>query len=143
MSKYFSIKEFTKSKIAQQNGIKNIPDTEIVKNLERLALELLDPVRVFLKRPVHINSGYRSVELNAAIGGTENSAHTLGCAADLVADQAEQLAILRFLADKDILFDQAIIYPNRGFIHLSLMPKGNRREFLISKIKGQYEKIFV
>jgi hypothetical protein len=81
LSPHFALIEFTRSPTAARLGIPNIPSLEHVANLERLALEL-EKVRALTGQPLHINSGYRCPELNAAVGGSPNSYHMAGCAAD-------------------------------------------------------------
>lgn len=44
----------------------------------------LQALRDHLGKPIHINSGYRSVAHNLAIGGASKSMHTHGMAADIV-----------------------------------------------------------
>ena len=55
------------------------------ENLQILA-EQLEVLREHFQKPITINSGYRSPEHNAKVGGTENSQHLLGKAADIVID---------------------------------------------------------
>jgi len=55
---------------------------EQIENLRRLCQSVLQPLRVHLKRPVVITSGYRSPALNRAIGGSPTSHHMQGRAAD-------------------------------------------------------------
>ena len=43
---------------------------------------LLQCIREHFGKPVHITSGYRTVEHNAAVGGSKSSQHLLGRAAD-------------------------------------------------------------
>ena len=61
---------------------------------------LLQCIREHFGKPVHITSGYRTAEHNAAVGGAKSSQHLLGRAADFyvegvpvatVADYAETL----------------------------------------------------
>ena len=61
---------------------------------------LLQCIREHFGKPVHITSGYRTAEHNAAVGGAKSSQHLLGRAADFwvegvpvatVADYAEKL----------------------------------------------------
>lgn len=47
-------------------------------------IQRLQKLRDFVGRPVHLNSGYRCVRHNAAVGGVRNSYHTRGAAADIV-----------------------------------------------------------
>ena len=46
-------------------------------------LEMLDRARHLAGVPFKINSGYRTKEHNKKVGGKTNSAHTMGCAADI------------------------------------------------------------
>jgi len=44
---------------------------------------ILQKIRSNFKKPININSGYRTPSYNAKIGGATNSYHTLGSAADI------------------------------------------------------------
>ena len=52
-------------------------------NIKKLVIEVLQPLRDYFKRPIHIASGYRTPAYNAACGGVKNSQHLLGTAADI------------------------------------------------------------
>ncbi len=140
LSKYFTLGELIESDVGYIRNIPNVPSEENIKNLKILANTLLDPVRVFLNRPVHINSGYRSVELNKAVDGVANSVHIYGLAGDIAVESDEMDKTMEFIKD-NLDFDQAIVYPSRGFIHVGLSPEGyNRNELLESPRKGVYIK---
>ena len=81
--KHFTPAEFTRSDTARRLGIDNSLPPELLPNLERLVAEVLDPLREWYGRPIYVNSGYRSPELNRAVGGVANSFHLTGCAADI------------------------------------------------------------
>jgi uncharacterized protein YcbK (DUF882 family) len=83
ISKYFTLEELTYSDTAKQRNISNIPSEEHKKNLQKLALEVLDPIREKFGQPIGINSGYRGPKLNAAVGGSKTSQHCNGAAADI------------------------------------------------------------
>ena len=84
LTPHFSLEELTFSEVALRQGIDNTPTTEQVLNLKRLCQELLEPVRSLLNVPMHINSGFRSPKVNAAVGGAHGSAHLAGLAADFI-----------------------------------------------------------
>ena len=46
-------------------------------------LQMLDLARSLYGRPMVVNSGFRTVEHNAEVGGVENSSHLRGLAADI------------------------------------------------------------
>ena len=90
------------------------------------------------EKPIIINSGYRSPQLNRKIGGVKNSNHLTGCAVDIRVtgmEQAKQYAeILREYADESHQdFDELLIEKNRYgaiWLHFAVRPRENRRRFL-------------
>ena len=88
------------------------------------------------EEPIVINSGYRSPEVNAAIGGVKGSNHLTGCAVDIRVAGIEQLiryaAILLDIADgtkRD--FDELLLERSpKGtyWLHFAVRPSGNRRK---------------
>ena len=84
LSEHFTLEEFTDSQTAARKGLNNIPaeHSQERKNLHRTA-EVMEQVRTLLdSKPVLISSGYRSPQVNAAVGGSKSSAHMSGLAAD-------------------------------------------------------------
>jgi uncharacterized protein YcbK (DUF882 family) len=74
-------------------------------NLQILA-EQLEVLREHFQKPININSGYRSPEHNAKVGGAENSQHLLGKAADVVIDGVspdEVADAIEFLIDNKMM----------------------------------------
>jgi len=132
LSPHFSLTELTASDIARDKGISNAPSPFVVENLRRLA-ELLEEVRVLLgNRPVHINSGYRSPELNKAVGSSETSMHPFGLAVDFVCPSfGSPLQICRAIAASRLRFDQ-VIHEFGRWVHIGLGLPGaaNRRQQL-------------
>ena len=88
---HFTFKELVKT----DTGLDNLPnDMNIIKNLVRLA-QFLQTIRNELHLPIVINSGYRSKEVNEAVGGVLSSYHVKGLAADVkCADMDKLLAVL-------------------------------------------------
>lgn len=98
--KYFTIKELTKSSTATAKGIDNTPSEDIVNNLTNLVDNVLDPLREWYGKPVYINSGYRCVKLNKAVGGVSNSYHVKGMAADIdMGDKEDNLPLFNYIKD--------------------------------------------
>ena len=85
LTEHFTLSEFTISQEAARRDIDNMPDELALSELKRTA-ELLEKVRALLGGvPILISSGYRCPKLNAAVGGSSNSAHLWGGAADFTA----------------------------------------------------------
>lgn len=136
ITKNFTLKELTHSSTAVAKGLKNIPGEEETENLITLANKLLQPLRDILGKSIMVTSGYRSPEVNKAVGGVPTSQHMKGEAADLVPSDNNPRGLLRKLALSKLVFDQAILYDDgrNKFLHVSYTSsKKNRMQILYSK----------
>lgn len=133
-SEHFTIEELCRSQVAVCLGIDNEPRREdIIANLKRLAFHTLEAVRILNdNKPITITSGYRCKELNRAVGGVATSQHQNGCAADFVAGSAEENRRLfeRIKSSGSVPFDQLILEPKAGWIHISYVEGGNRFQII-------------
>ena len=82
--KYFTISEMIKSETALKHGIWNGASLEVEENLRALVEQVLDPLRERYGKPIRVTSGYRCPRLNTLVGGSPNSQHMKGEAADIV-----------------------------------------------------------
>jgi zinc D-Ala-D-Ala carboxypeptidase len=84
-------------------------------------LASLEELRLLVKRPIHITSGYRCPEYNSRIGGEKGSLHCLGRAADIVCAGMSTADLFR-QAEKVPGFALSGIglYPDEGFIHVDV-----------------------
>ena len=79
LSKNFTLDEM----IRTSTGIPNIPTDKEIENMRKLVENVLQPLRDHMNRPIIVNSGFRSKEVNKAVGGSKDSGHMLGTAADI------------------------------------------------------------
>lgn len=77
-------------------------------------------VRKYFGKKIFINSGFRCIIHNEAIGGKILSYHTLGCAMDLRPEKEEDLHTLIKLCKE--YFDVVIPYLLDGFVHVHQLP---------------------
>jgi len=127
--KYFTLTELTASNTAKQRGIKNIPNDIQKANLIFLVENFADPLREAWGKPLIVTSGFRSRELNAAVGGSATSDHLNGLAIDVSAGSvAENQRLFRFIQERGFDFDQIKSYKNWGRIHLGYRRSGNRKQ---------------
>lgn len=131
LSKNFYQSEFTASRVANENGIKNIPGEKEVENLEKLCEYVLQPIRDYLGIPISVSSGYRNEVLNALVGGVESSQHVKGEAADIYSTKMTARNLFNEIIDMNIEFDQIILYPT--FVHISFKEGHNRNQILYAK----------
>ena len=107
LSEHFSLAELTASEIAARKGLENYPTGVELDNLVRLA-EKLEEVRKVLGKPIMINSAFRSIEVNAAVGGVKSSQHCLGCAADIRVPNMTPDEVVKAIIASKIQYDQLI-----------------------------------
>ena len=86
LSEHLTLEEVIKSATATRLGISNIPSEEHLDNLKKLAIFVFEKIRSKFNTPIYIISGYRSKELNDAVGGATKSDHMNGMAIDIDMD---------------------------------------------------------
>ena len=155
LSEHFTLGEMTKS--SSHPEVYNIPSHEAIANLKRVCewLEVLrkryneryvvnrrdvsttlDMTKGGREKPIIINSGYRSPQLNKKIGGVPTSNHLTGCAVDIRVTGMEQLIryaniLLDYADESHQDFDELLIERNRYgaiWLHFAVRAKGNRRK---------------
>ncbi len=142
LSPHFTLEELCKTK----TGIENVPNEAQVENLKRLCRWLEQLRRRWNNLygegddPIIINSGFRSPEVNRAVGGVSTSNHLTGCAVDIRCIGMEQAlryaAILLDISDLNREdYDELLIEQKRNviWIHFAVRPKDNRRRTNLSK----------
>ena len=93
------------------------------------------------EEPIIINSGYRSPQVNKAVGGAATSNHLTGCAADIRCYGIEQAlryaVILLDISDETKEpFDELLIEKSAKsiWVHFAVKPEGNRRRVAILRV---------
>lgn len=142
LSTNFTYGEMTASSVAARKNINNVPDDEHVDSMIHLCKNVLEPIRKFYNRPVLVTSGYRSPKLNEEIGGSDNSQHMRGEAADFIVHKSEIDNVFQAVCDTSLPFDQ-IIWEYGRWIHVSHTDRReNRNQILITrKIRGGLEYV--
>lgn len=123
MAIYFTIEEMKKSQTAKLYHIDNTPTEKVIENLKKV-MYILDMVRIYIGKPILINSGYRCEKLNEMVGGVQKSMHTKGLAADFRTREKEDINIMfEFLKknQKDFKIIELINY--KTFIHMGVSDK--------------------
>lgn len=135
LSPNFSLNEFTDSPKAKAKGISNEPTPEALENLKELVQDLLQPLRDRIGKSFRITSGYRSPELNSAVGGSKTSQHNKGQAVDFLVKDMTPLEVCRFIAASGLEFDQLIF--EQTWTHLSYSKGSNRKQILTAVFDAQ------
>jgi hypothetical protein len=92
--------------------------------------------------PIIINSGYRSAQVNKAVGGVATSNHLTGCAVDIRVLGMEQLLryaviLLDISDDSGEDFDELLVERNaKGtyWLHFAVRTEGNRRKIKLMQV---------
>lgn len=110
ISKYVTYQEVTKSNQATALKLANIPNATQLNNLRLVCTNVFDKVREHFGKSIGISSGFRSVELNAKIGGSKTSQHCEGKALDIDGDIFGGInnKLLFFYIKENCIFDQLI-----------------------------------
>jgi len=134
LSQNFTLAEFTKSQTAIRKGLDNTPGPEHLASATALFENVVQKVRENFGVTV-INSGYRGPALNTAVGGSSNSQHCKGEAVDIECPGTANETVAQWIAD-NLEFDQLILefaekgIPDAGWVHVSYVSEGNRKQVL-------------
>lgn len=136
ISKHISYKEAVKSNTAMRLNIDNTPGAYEITNMNGIAHNIFEPLREWVGGPIKINSFFRCVELNKAIGGSSKSQHCQGRAIDIDDTYGHKTNAEMYEWVKENLdFDQMIwefgTEKNPDWVHISYVsPNENRNRCL-------------
>jgi hypothetical protein len=143
ISEHLDLSEVMRSETAKRLGVSNTPTPEHIENFKKLAENVFEKIRNNFRVPIHISSGYRSVELNRAIKGSSTSQHCKGEAIDIDMDGSSNGVTNRMVFDyiiKNLDFDQLIwefgTSENPDWVHVSYSSSGNQRKQVLKAVRG-------
>jgi hypothetical protein len=148
ISKHLSLAEVSRSETAKRKGINNTPSGEHLENFKKLAENIFEPIREHFGVPIHISSGYRSKELNAAVGGSSSSQHCQGEAIDIDMQNTNitNAQIFNYIKD-NLNFDQLLWEfgndSNPDWVHVSYESTGKQRKQILKVIKANGKTSYV
>lgn len=134
LTAHFALEELLAT---QHRNIDNRAPPEVVATLRTTAARMEQVRRTLGKRVITVSSGYRSPELNRAVGGARTSAHLTGHAVDFNCyGFGAPIDVCRAIAASGLPFDQMI--EEGSWCHLSFDPR-LRRQILTRRPDGGYE----
>ena len=140
LTKNFSLAEMTKSETALRHGLENNPGPDELNNLLQLCANVLQPIRDHYQRGVKVNSGYRSPEVNAKVGGSRTSDHCRGMAADIEIPGVPNADLAAYIRD-NLAYTQLILefytpgIPDSGWVHVSYDDQDLKKQVLTATKK--------
>jgi len=143
LSENLGLHEMIKSNTATRLNIDNNPTDEHIMNMILWAENIFQPIRNHFGEPIFISSGYRSMRLNKAIGGSQYSQHCNGMAGDIDQDNKATSVTNRDIFDfilDHLDFDQLIMeFPdedeNPEWVHVSYMNQEQNRNQVLMAIR--------
>lgn len=137
LTEHFSLEELTFSETAARLGIDNSPSLAVIRNLQELA-EAMEDIRSVLGEAIHVQSGYRSPQLNKAVGGAKTSAHLEGYACDFTCPGfGSPREVCEAIIGAMLPFDQ-LIWEFEAWVHYSIHPQ-MRQQVLTVNANGTVE----
>ena len=140
ISDHITYAEAIHSNTAKRRGIDNTPSEIQVLSMKLLADKIFEPLRKFVGGPIKVNSFFRSVALNEAIGGVASSQHCKGQAIDIddVYGRKTNAEMYKWIQE-NLDYDQMIwefgtdTQPN--WIHVSYVSKEENRNKCLKAYK--------
>ena len=143
ISKHISLKEGVFSQTATRRDLDNTPNEEQLDNMKLIGEKVFEPLREWVGGPIKINSFFRGLPLNTAIGGAKSSQHMKGQAMDIDdtfghATNAEMYNWIKENIDFDQMIWEFGTDKNPNWVHISYVsPEKNRNRCLLAyKDKG-------
>lgn len=123
-------------------GLPNVPTADEQIRIRNTAMEMQIVRAALQRKPIKVNSWFRSPQVNKAVGGSATSEHALGAAVDFVcpAYGTPYEICQSLIAVAHILNYNQLIYEGT-WVHISFPPAGQvgKREVLTYKA-GKYSK---
>ena len=144
ISKHVSLREGVFSQTATRRDLDNTPNEEQLENMKLIGEKVFEPLREWVGGPIKINSFFRGLPLNTAIGGAKSSQHMKGQAMDIDdtfghATNAEMYNWIKENIDFDQMIWEFGTDKNPNWVHISYVsPEKNRNRCLLAyKEKGR------
>ena len=133
---HFTLAEMTVSQLAARDGFDNTPPPEARANLQLLC-NALEQVRALFGMPIVVSSAFRNEKVNRLIGGSPNSQHVQGLAADFTVIELSPRETVRRIMESTVPFDQLILEFD-DWVHMSVSRNTPRRQVLTIHKGGRY-----
>ncbi len=142
MAPNFKYYEFIKSDTAIRYGIKNKPNEEQWQAIERVAGNIIQPVRNEFG-PIKITSGFRCVELCLKVGSSPTSNHVRGEALDFepVYSEIKLIDIIEWIHNNLSYRELIAEYFPHGWIHAAFRLDKNVKKLKLKDSDHSYSAI--
>lgn len=111
LTEHFTLSELLASQTASEKRYTEqfTPPQEVINNLRNLCINVLEPLRALVGKPIIITSGYRCERVNGSVpGSATHSQHLDGMAADTHVEGMTIEEWYQFIKHSGIVYDQLI-----------------------------------
>ena len=129
LSKNFTLEELCET----SHNVPNRPSLHEQEHLKKLCVNVLQPLRDYIGKSIHVNSGYRNPIVNSLVKGSTNSAHMLGTAADITLHNREENKKMFDWIEENCEYRQLINEKDYSWIHVEYREGDNKKQNLIIK----------
>jgi zinc D-Ala-D-Ala carboxypeptidase len=144
LSPNFTVDQYIKSDTATRKNIDNdITDLRHLNAAKALFINIVEKLYEVYGDKLIITSGYRSQDLNTAVGGSKKSQHSKGEAIDFEVAGVSNYELAKWCKE-NFDFDQLILEfyqrgkPQSGWVHISYVsPEKNRKSVLTALKEGK------
>ena len=136
LSRHITVEEFERSQTATRLRLRNKMGATEKSRATALCTLVLDKIRDFYGKPLILSSGYRCLELNRAIGSSDDSQHILGEAGDFTIQGVPTGQVFRDICSGRLPLDFDQVIFEGTWIHISYRPGHNRKQ----KLKATFTK---
>lgn len=149
LSKNFNLTEMTRSEAASRGGFDNTPPPDAIESLKALCVNVLQPLRDAMGKPMRVNSAFRGEKANKAVGGSSSSQHCKGEAADIEFDGFDNKKLAEKIVEMKLPFDQIILEfykpgdPNSGWVHVSHKRGGKQRGEVLRAVSQNGKTVYL
>jgi hypothetical protein len=136
MTLNFTRAELEFSATGTRLGLKNVCPDMLLSNMQLVANQL-QKIRDHYGKPVRVLSCYRSPAVNAAVGGSDTSAHRYALAADFRVNGESVLEVCKWCSENIEDYDQIIYeFGESGWTHLGFRLESPRKQLLTAIKRG-------
>ena len=140
ISDHITYAEAIHSNTAKRKSIDNTPSEVQVLSMKLLSEKIFEPLRKWTGGPIKVNSFFRSVTLNEAIGGVASSQHCKGQAIDIddvygYKSNAEMYKWVKENLDYDQMIWEFGTDTQPNWIHISYVSKEENRNKCLKAYK--------
>ena len=140
ISDHITYAEAIHSNTAKRKSIDNTPSQTQVDAMKLIAEKIFEPLRKWVGGPIKVNSFFRSVTLNEAIGGVASSQHCKGQAIDIddvysYKTNAEMYKWIQGNLDYDQMIWEFGTDTQPNWVHISYVSKEENRNKCLKAYK--------